>query len=92
MYQLTLTADERRAIDWIGNRYDHGTKLYRLLWRECTTTPNDVDWDADCDITFTLPEFVAWEIARIGYECDHGWDCFAERLSNKLTDFCYQVI
>src|SRR5262245_37234458 len=31
MYTLSLTADERKAIDWIGNRYAHGYELRRVL-------------------------------------------------------------
>lgn len=31
MYVLKLTSDERRAIDFVGDRYDHGDKLFGLL-------------------------------------------------------------
>ena len=31
MYSLILTADERKAIDWIGKRYSHGHDLLKLL-------------------------------------------------------------
>ena len=32
MYSLTLTADERRAFDWVGYRYNSG-KIADLLAR-----------------------------------------------------------
>ena len=31
MYNLTLTADERQAFDWVGDRYNSG-KVADLLW------------------------------------------------------------
>lgn len=81
MYELTLTKSERAAIDWIGNRYRHGDELYRLLWVESTQTPDDVDWDADCDVQFRIPENVAWTISEIIGE---GLDCFGPELVRKL--------
>lgn len=81
MYHLTLTYAERRAIDWIGDRYRHGTELYRLLWVESTVTPDDEDWDSPNDITFAIPEHVAWTISEIISE---GLDCFAPDLVCKL--------
>lgn len=91
-YKLTLTLGERRAIDWVGYRYSHGDKLYSLLWADSTQTPDDADWDDARDITFSIPEHVAWEIREIGEECDYLWDCFADELSCKLTDFCLSIV
>lgn len=91
MYQLILTLAERQAIDWVGNRYAHGHDLYRLLWVESNPAP-DVDWDSDCEITFAIPEHVAWQIAEMGAECNYLWDCFSEELSAKLTDFCLTTV
>lgn len=61
-YRLTLTADERKAIDWIGDRYDHGNTLSRLLLDECELSPADAEWADRGPITFALPEHVAWAI------------------------------
>ena len=84
MYHLTLTHGERRAIDWVGRRYDHGDNL-----RDCLFS---VDWDSPEDITFDIPEYVAWEINRIGAASEYRWDCFSEDLATKLTLFCDGVI
>ena len=93
MYQLTLTIAERRAIDWVGNRYAHGTDLYKLLWASgCEAFPNDADWDNTSDITFYVPEHVAWQINEIGEECNYLWDCFAASLGAKLCEFCCKVV
>ncbi len=44
MYSLTLTREDRKAIDWIGDRYAHGSDLKRLLWNN-----DDVDTDSDAE-------------------------------------------
>jgi hypothetical protein len=31
MYSLTLTADERRAFDWVGDRYNSGKVADNLI-------------------------------------------------------------
>jgi len=64
MYTLTLTADERRAFDWVGDRYNSG-KVASLL-RDCI--PEDREWSDDGDITFTIPEHIAWEINELAEE------------------------
>jgi hypothetical protein len=64
MYSLTLTADERAAIDWVGYRYSNGDELYNLLWGASKQSPDDADWDDPRDITFSIPESVAWAIAE----------------------------
>lgn len=81
MYELTLTAGERKAIDWIGHRGRHGTELYRLLWVESTQTPDDADWDDPRDITFSIPEHVAWTVSEIIWE---GLTNFGPELVRKL--------
>jgi hypothetical protein len=92
MYHLTLTAGERKAIDWIGNRYDHGHDLFKLLWVESYAAPNSADWDYAGDITFSIPEFVAWDIRDMGERNNYLWDCFAPELVNKLNAFCDKIV
>ena len=91
MYQLTLTATERQSIDHIGDSYDHGYKLYRLLWVESVAT-EDVDWDHKGSITFNVPEHVAWAIHECGHNSEMRWDLFGPELAAKLTDFCQSVV
>lgn len=90
MYQLTLTADERRAIDWVGNRYAHGNDLYSALCDCPCQTPEDADWDADCDITYHVPEHVAWAIGEV-IDADN-LACFGDGLREKLYRFQGQII
>lgn len=92
MYHLTLTSNERKALDWVGGRYAHGHDLYKLLWVESTATPDDADWDADCDIAFAIPEHIAWRINEIGEECEHRWDCFSPDLAVKLNSLCESIV
>ena len=92
MYHLTLTADERKALDWVGDRYAHGHDLYKLLWVHCEPEGNEEDWDSPNPINFEVSEDVAWQIAAIGEECEYRWDCFAPQLAEKLTAFCVSIV
>ena len=83
-YTLTLTRDERRAIDWIGNRYRHGDDLFLLLIR-CRLQPDELDWDGDGPMTFHVPEYVGWELSDI-IDAD-GLTCFGPELCDKLRAF-----
>ena len=89
MYQLTLTADERRAIDWIGNRYGTGDELYSALCK-ADWAPDDRDWDDQREITFTIPENVAWTIGEIIDR--EGCPCFSPDLTEKLTRFASAIV
>lgn len=86
MYELTLTQNERDAISWVGNRYWCGDDLYKLL----LNAEWDGEWDDDTDITFKLPEHVAWQI-RDGI-MENGIDCFSPEFEGKLYDFCNIVV
>jgi hypothetical protein len=88
MYTLTLTADERRAFDWVGDRYNSG-KVASLL-RDCI--PEDRQWSDDGDITFTIPEHIVWEINELAEEEEYSWACFAPELKGKLNDFCMAIV
>lgn len=89
MYSLFLSPNERKAIDWVGNRYDHGDSLRNLLL-DCLNA--DDEWGGDAHILFAIPESVAWEICLIAEQCEYRWDCFAPSLSLKLTNFCLSVV
>ncbi len=90
-YKLTLTAAERRAIDWVGNRYSSGEALFKLLWSESSQEP-EADWDADCDITFTITEPIAWQIRDNADGEDGAWPCFASELAAKMQAFCDSIV
>ena len=89
-YRLTLTKGERAALDWVGYRYRHGDELYRLLWGKCEQSPDDADWDDPRDITFAIPESVAWTISEIIDEDNLA--CFADELRSKLYHFQSQIV
>ena len=57
MYSLTLTADERRAFDWVGDRYNSGKVADLLL--DCM--PEDREWGEDADAT--SPSGSAWSVS-----------------------------
>lgn len=87
-YSLTLTSDERRAIDWIGGRYSHGTELCDLL---LSCDDAQLFWNDTCDFTFHMPEHIAWQINDI-INGEDGLACFAPSLVNKLRQFSDQVV
>ena len=89
MYKLTLMARERKAIDWVGNRYAHGDDLYNIL---ADYLPEDREWGDEGDITFEVRESAAWHIGDIGEECNYLWDCFAPSLAGKLNEFCDSLV
>ena len=94
MYNLLLTKDERSAIDWIGNRYDHGDDLRGLL-TECEMIADeveseDIEWSGDYEIEFLIPEHVAWAINEI--IDDSNLECFSTELVCKLLYFANSVV
>ena len=92
-YKLTLTHDERKAIDWIGNRYFHGDELYHLLMDSIkfyNTLENT--WIDPITITYEIPEHLAWSI-KDGIESEnYELTCFNDKLKNKLLKFIYSII
>lgn len=88
MYELTLTSDERDAFGWVGDRYAAGAISDLLI----ALLPDDVEWCDDGDITFDVPEHVAWQIDELADEEDHAWPCFAPTLAAKLETFLAQIV
>jgi hypothetical protein len=89
MYTLTLTRDERRAFDWVGDRYNAGRVAELLIG---CITEGQPEWDEDGDITFAIPEHVAWEIQDLAEEEDHSWPCFSAELANRLNALCWSIV
>jgi hypothetical protein len=88
-YSLTLTQDERKAIDWIGGRYTHGDDLKAILLR-CVPEEGCPEWEDKGDITFALREGAAWEVSE-AIETDN-LACFAPELCEKLWDFQEKIV
>jgi hypothetical protein len=77
-----------KAFDWVGDCYNSG-KVSDLL-SDCL--PEDRAWADEGDITFTIPEHVAWQINELAEEEDHTWACFAPELVTKLNEFCWSIV
>jgi len=90
-YQITLTADEQRAVDWVGHRDWNGDPLWQLLtgdgvlWTLNDVVVADVCWGEET-YTFHLAEHVAWSIKDLYDENDDGLPIpyFAEDLADKF--------
>ena len=87
-YTLTLSLAERRAIDWIGDRYAHGNELYSLLWARCEQTPDDADWDDPRPIDFTFTPKRAHDLTTIRDDDQGHWTCFAPEFAKKFDELC----
>jgi len=89
MYSLTLTAEEREAMDWIGHRYAHGNALSDIL-TECMAEWDE--WDHEGDLTFMIPEHKAWEINDLLQGEDFELACLCGKFAEKLISFCFNIV
>lgn len=96
MHELTLTNGERQAIDWVGYRYTNGDDFRDLLfeadWIKEGVEDPDCDWDCPNDLTFLVPEHVAWTINDLFRQEDYTFPCFADSLSSKLMDWVGEIV
>jgi hypothetical protein len=88
MYSLSLTSDERDAFDWVANRYNSGQVADLLL----DLIPEGREWADDGDITFGIPEHVAWQINDLAEAEGYSWACFAPDLAEKLNELCWGIV
>lgn len=86
MYRLTLTKDERRAIEWVGNRYWNGDEFRSILMDGIN---HGSEWDDDGPVTFFLEESQAWNILDLSRD---GWTCFSPALVDKLELFLEKIV
>ena len=94
MYHLTLTYEERRAIDWIGDRYSTGYDFKVLLneaWR-INNVDEDDTWNCQNDMQFNIAEHTAWEMCELFEEEGMLFPCFDNDLRHKLIEFYEKVI
>lgn len=94
MYKLTLTHDERLAIDFCGYRYFCGDDLFKVLTKHHVNAAED--WRERKNITFELPEHAAWEIKELieqdTDELKTGFPLFNTELTIKLITFYDSII
>ena len=88
-YTLTLSWPERRAFDWLGDRYGTGEPIAVTL-RGCL--PDDAEWTQPGDITFLIPEHEAWLLAARAWAEDSPWPGFAPALASKMTAFTSSLV
>lgn len=98
-YTLTLTNGERKAIDWVGDRYAHGHDFYKMLcdceWQVSGEPEGlEIDWSSQCDISFVMSEPIAWEISEFLAEAydDDKFACFSGELVSKLLNFMGAIV
>lgn len=97
MYPLILTHEERKAIDWIGNRYATGEEFKELLFNHevewsSNTLDNSYPWQEHYDITFNIPEHAAWRICELFEEEDFTFPCFSEEFKSKLLEWYWRIV
>jgi hypothetical protein len=88
MYSLTLTADEQRAFDWVGDRYNTG-KVADLLMG---CIPEDRERSDEGDITFTIPEHLDRQIRDLADDLNFSWAWFGPPLVNKLNELSWSIV
>lgn len=89
MYRLTLTRSERDAFDWNGGRYA-SYDVKRVL---SSCLHEDIAWSDDSDITFEIPEYLAWEMKTIREENGiETWTSFSSSLTSKLERFLDSIV
>lgn len=97
MYPLTLTHEERKVIDWIDYRYATGRPFWYLLIecdRSYVVDPIvDDTWDEfKGDITFQIPEHIAWQIKELFEQEELTFPCFSEEFKSKLLEWYWRIV
>jgi hypothetical protein len=94
-YRLTLTREERKAIDWVGERYSGAPKLKEIVCK-CIDDDEDDVWEGPDVITVVIPEHHAWELEEAVEEDMEGnhepWPCFSADLYIKLEEFRSRIV
>lgn len=90
MYKLVLTSGERRAIEWIGDRYATGDDFYELLCE--AEWIGEEDWAGKGDLTCLIPEYLAFEIDRLFAEDEYTFPCFSDCLASKLMNWVGTIV
>jgi hypothetical protein len=88
-YTLVLTEEERDAFGWVGYRYATGSDLASEIM---DGSPEGDQWYEAGEITFTIPEHVAWNIVDLAKKEDNLWPCFNEELKAKMQAFVDKII
>lgn len=93
-YEITLTREERKAIDFIGYRYSNGNQLRDLLI-EGHEDPEEITperWDSDEDITFNVSKINALDIRQNAADEEGSFPLFSDELVMKMFEFIEKII
>ncbi len=90
-YRITLTAGERKALDWVGGRDWTGYDLYHCLWVQSTQEP-EMDWDDPGEMTCIVPEHVAWKIRDMWEDNGEIIPHLADEFASKLLNFIMNIV
>jgi len=101
MYKLTLTLDERKAIEFLGRAYATGSEfMYKLI--PCIPEKEyfddgfewcaEVAWYMEGDITFKIPENHAWSIQELFAEENNLFPMFCDSFKSKLMRFSDSIV
>lgn len=86
-YTLTLTADERAALDWVGGRYAGSSAVRSIV----SGVVGDA-WDSPDDVAAEISESQAWEISEAASTDDGHWPCLDRELRDKLDDLVDSIV
>lgn len=92
MYSITLSKEDRQAVDWIGSSYSHGSDLKQILESEEVNAIPDESWDSDLAITYHLPEYKAWELKEIVEEGNLDCINLGSNLAQQLTQLMLAIV
>ncbi len=92
MYSITLNKNDRQAIDWIGDRYSHGSDLKQILESEDVKPSPDEPWESGQEITYRLPEYKAWELKEIVEEGNLDCINLGSNLAQELTRLVSSIV
>jgi hypothetical protein len=90
MYTLMLTKDERKAIDFVGNRYWNGYDLQDLL--QDGEVVADGEWDSDGDVRYAIPENIAWDVVSAWELEEKQCPLFGPDLTVKIVTFLESIV
>jgi hypothetical protein len=90
-YELILTADERKAIDWVGNRDWNGYDLSDLLL-DCLSDTDEWNSSDGRPIKFIIPEHIAWDIMVLYEDAENGIPHFSLEFAAKIQQFLDSIV
>jgi len=89
-YSLTLTCEERKAIEWVGFRDWNGDEFRSILEGGMGPDYDGDEWYSDDEFKFKLSEADAWTIRECAEE--YGIPHFADSLASKVRALVDSIV